>query len=59
MLSVPEHEFGVFFSGEGDEEKDTVTLLVVFFPVVFKATLLKPLSEVQNTRKNPGREINR
>lgn len=30
MLSVPEHEFGVFFSGEGDEEKDTVTLLVVF-----------------------------
>lgn len=46
-----------FFCRGGDEEKGTVTLLVVFFfPVVFKAILLKSLSEAQNTRKDPGRE---
>lgn len=41
------------------EEVMRKKLLVAFFPVVFKATLLKLLSEVQNRRKNPGREINR
>lgn len=45
-----------FFCGGGDEEKGTVALLIAFFPVVFKATLLKSLPEVQNTRKDPGRE---
>lgn len=51
----------VFFLEEVMRKKvaSPVTLLVAFFPFVLKATLLKSLSEVQNTRKDPGREINR
>lgn len=52
---------GYFFLEEVIKKKlvSPVTLLVAFFPVVLKATLLKSLSEVQNTTKDPGREINK